>query len=53
MSAPLGRPSKKESNSSENLKAPFLPYGCKDKEQEVGTKRTHNVKASVDVRKCL
>lgn len=49
MSAPLDRPAKKSPRATDEEKPPFLPYGFKDKERETGIKKTHNVRASVDV----
>ena len=37
---------------SEPPKAPFVPYGCKDRGYELGHKKTHNVRASADVSVC-
>ena len=47
-SAPPGRAAK---NISEKPKQPpFLAFGYRDKEREIGAKKTHNVRASAEVR---
>ncbi len=33
-----------------DARPPFLPYGYHDKERTVGTKKTHNVRASAEVK---
>lgn len=42
-------PSRLRQKDPGDVRPPFLPYGYHDKERTVGTKKTHNVRASAEV----
>lgn len=51
-SAPPGKAAKKAPEQSKP--PPFLAFGYRDKEREIGAKKTHNIRASAEVStKCV